>query len=46
MKYGISTLDDFDFKDKTVICRLDLNSPYDRQNDCLKDTTRIEGIIS
>jgi phosphoglycerate kinase len=45
MKYGINTLDDFDFKDKTVICRLDLNSPYDAKGDCLKDITRIEAAI-
>jgi phosphoglycerate kinase len=45
MKYGINTIDDFDFKDKTVICRLDLNSPYDRQNDCLKDITRIKAAV-
>jgi phosphoglycerate kinase len=45
MKYGINTLDDFDFKDKTVICRLDLNSPYDSKGDCLKDITRIEAAI-
>jgi phosphoglycerate kinase len=45
MKYGINTLDDFDFKDKTVICRLDLNSPYDKQNDRLKDITRIQAAI-
>jgi phosphoglycerate kinase len=45
MKYGINTLDDFNFSGKTVICRLDLNSPYDRENDKLKDTTRIEAAI-
>lgn len=45
MKYGINTLDDFDFYGKTVICRLDLNSPYDANSDCLKDTTRIEAAI-
>jgi len=45
MKYGINTLDDFDFKGKTVICRLDLNSPYDSQIDNLKDITRIEAAI-
>jgi len=41
MKYGINTLDDFNFKGKTVIARLDLNSPYDSQNNKLADTTRI-----
>lgn len=45
MKYGINTLDDFDFKGKTVFCRMDLNSPYDSKNDCLKDITRIEAAI-
>ena len=45
MKYGINTLDDFDFSGKTVFCRLDLNSPYDNKNDCLKDITRIEAAI-
>lgn len=45
MKYGIKTLDDFDFQDKTVLCRLDLNSPYDPQSGKLKDTNRIEKAI-
>jgi len=45
MKYGINTLDDFDFKGKTVLCRLDLNSPYDLSNDKLKDITRIEAAV-
>ena len=45
MKYGINTLDDFDFKSKTVLCRLDLNSPYNRQKNILKDITRIKAAI-
>lgn len=45
MKYDINTLDDFDFKDKTVLARLDLNSPYDRENNKLADTTRIKAVI-
>lgn len=45
MKYGINTLDDFNFSGKTVLCRLDLNSPYDRENNILKDTTRIKAAI-
>jgi phosphoglycerate kinase len=45
MKYGINTLDDFDFRSKVVICRLDLNSPYDRENDRLKDISRIRAAI-
>jgi len=45
MKYGIKTLDDFDFSGKTVLCRLDLNSPYDPGTGKLKDTTRIEKAV-
>jgi phosphoglycerate kinase len=45
MKYGIKTLDDFDFEDKTVIARIDLNSPYDREKGVLKDITRIEKAV-
>lgn len=45
MKYGIKTLDDFDFSSKTVIARLDLNSPYDPDSGRLKDITRIEAAI-
>lgn len=45
MKYGINTLDDFDFSGKTTIARLDLNSPYDAQNKKLKDITRIKAAI-
>ncbi len=42
MKYGINTLDDFDFHSKKVLCRLDLNSPFDRERSVLKDISRIE----
>lgn len=45
MKYGIKTLDDFDFKGKTVIARLDLNSPCDDSEGKLKDITRIKAAI-
>lgn len=45
MKYGINTLDDFDFDSKVVLCRLDLNSPYDRENKTLKDISRIRAAI-
>ena len=45
MKYGIKTLDDLNFKGKTVIARLDLNCPYDSETDKLKDTTRIKAAI-
>jgi len=45
MKYGIKTLDDFDFNSKTVIARLDLNCPYDPGTGKLKDITRIKAAI-
>ncbi len=45
MKYGIKTLDDFEFKGKTVMARLDLNCPYDSEAGKLKDTTRIKAAI-
>ena len=35
MRFGIKTLDDFDFNGKTVLCRVDLNQPIDRANDTL-----------
>ena len=43
MKYGIHTLDDFDFRGKVVLCRVDINSPLDRSSGRLRDTTRIRG---
>jgi phosphoglycerate kinase len=45
MKFGIHTIDDFDVKGKTVLCRVDINQPVDRKTGLLKDTTRIEGCV-
>ena len=45
MKYGINTLDDFDFNGKTVLARFDLNSPYDRENKKFKNIKRIEAAV-
>jgi phosphoglycerate kinase len=45
MRFGINTLDDLDVKDKTVLCRIDINQPVDRVTGTLKDTTRIEACI-
>jgi phosphoglycerate kinase len=42
MEFGINTLDDIDVKNKTVLCRIDINEPVDKKTDTLKDTTRIE----
>ena len=36
MRFGIYTLDDFDVKGKTVLCRVDMNQPVDRASDSLK----------
>jgi len=41
MDTGILTLDDFDFRDKTVVLRLDINSPIDHQTGQLVDDNRI-----
>jgi phosphoglycerate kinase len=38
---GILTLDDFDFRDKTVILRVDINSPIDQATGGLADDNRI-----
>ncbi|MDR2479130.1 MAG: phosphoglycerate kinase, partial [Treponema sp.] len=45
MRFGINTLDDIEVKDKTVLCRIDINQPVDRATGKLKDTTRIEACI-
>jgi phosphoglycerate kinase len=45
MRFGINTLDDIDVKNKTVLCRIDINQPVDRAAGNLKDTTRIEACI-
>ena len=43
MRFGINTLDDFDVKGKTVLCRVDMNQPVDREHDSLKSIARIKG---
>lgn len=41
MDIGILTLDDFDFRGRTVILRLDINSPIDRQTGQIADDNRL-----
>ena len=41
MDLGVLTLDDFDVKGKTVLLRVDINSPVDRVTKRIKDDTRI-----
>jgi phosphoglycerate kinase len=45
MKHGIHTIDDFEVQGKTVLLRVDINEPVDREKNRLKDLTRIEGCI-
>jgi phosphoglycerate kinase len=45
MRFGICTLDDFDYKGKTVLCRVDINQPVDKKTNSLKDTTRIKACV-
>jgi len=45
MKFGINTLDDFKVNGKTVICRIDINQPIDRETGKLRDTSRIMACV-
>lgn len=45
MRFGIHTLDDFDLRGKTVLCRVDMNQPVDRAAGTLKSTARIEACV-
>ena len=45
MRFGIKTIDDFEIKDKTVLCRVDINQPVDHATGTLKSTTRIEACV-
>lgn len=42
MKYGIHTLDDFDWRGQVVLCRVDINAPLDPETGGLRDTTRLK----
>ncbi len=45
MNYGIKTLDDVQVTGKTVICRIDINEPVDKENNTLKDLTRLIAVV-
>jgi len=45
MRFGIQTLDEFDVAGKTVLCRVDINQPVDRQTDSLKSIARIRACV-
>ena len=45
MRFGIQTLDELDVSGKTVLCRVDINQPVDRQKDSLKSIARIRACV-
>ena len=45
MRFGIHTMDEFDYAGKTVLCRVDINQPVDRQTGTLKSIARIAACV-
>ena len=45
MRFGIKTLDDFDVRGKTVLCRIDINQPVDKATGKLKSINRIRACV-
>lgn len=45
MRFGIKTLDEYDVKGKTVLCRVDINQPVDKKTNTLKSINRIQGCV-
>lgn len=45
MRFGILTLDDFEVNNKTLLCRVDINQPVDKETGRLKDITRIQAAV-
>ena len=45
MRFGIKTLDDFEVKGRTVLCRIDINQPVDRNTGKLKSINRIQACV-
>lgn len=45
MRFGIKTMDEFSYRGKTVLCRVDVNQPVDKKTDTLKSTTRIQACV-
>ncbi len=45
MRFGIQTMDEFDVRGRTVLCRVDINQPVDRERDALKSTARIRACV-
>ncbi|MBD5162727.1 MAG: phosphoglycerate kinase [Oscillibacter sp.] len=45
MRFGIKTLDDIQAEGRTVLCRVDINQPVDREKGALKSINRIEACV-
>lgn len=45
MRFGIYSLDDFDVAGKTVLCRIDINQPVDKEKRTLKSIQRITACV-
>ena len=45
MEFGIQTLDDYQVAGKTVLCRVDINQPVDRETGTLRSTVRIRACV-
>ncbi len=45
MRFGIRTLDEAQVKGKTVLCRVDINQPVDREKGTLKSVNRIKACV-
>ena len=45
MRFGIKTIDDFDVRGKTVLCRVDINQPVDRSTGKLRSINRITACV-
>ncbi len=45
MRFGIRTLDELSVRGKTVLCRIDINQPIDRETGTLKSINRIVACV-
>ena len=45
MRFGIKTLDEYELKGKTVLCRVDINQPVDREHNTLKSINRLQACV-
>lgn len=45
MRFGIHTIDEFDVQGKTVLCRIDINQPIERETGTLKSISRIKACL-